>query len=72
MIDVSEITSCVSRSLQIENTDTLDMEIMNLQNDIILKFHCWGNKFWNLADKTLLSIVEKVRLKASLTNRYLI
>ncbi|GFQ80331.1 uncharacterized protein TNCT_146741 [Trichonephila clavata] len=58
--DVLEI---VSVYFELHNIEDLELEIINLQSDIILKAHSNDKMFWNLVDENKYPILRKCALK---------
>jgi hypothetical protein len=49
-IDVTEISANTGRHIQ-ERAEELKLEILDLQNDVVLKSYATHENFWNLADR---------------------
>jgi hypothetical protein len=63
--DISEVCISVVEYFQFEDTAAVEMEIINLPNDIILKSHCSDDRFWNMADESTCPFLWQCSLKIS-------
>jgi hypothetical protein len=63
-IDVTETSAYIGRHIQ-ERAEELELEILDLQNDVVLKSYASNENFWNLVDRekfpSLKSAANKIK-----------